>query len=59
MLARWLMNKFDEKLSGGEGCVVVRTLSSLVISRAEKASALISQLPRQTAAPDQTAITGY
>lgn len=40
MIGRWLLNKFDKEISKGEGCVVIRTLGSVVIARAEKAVAL-------------------
>lgn len=43
---RWLLNKFDS-IANGEGCVIIRTLGSVVISRAEQAAALqvLTEIP--------------
>lgn len=42
---RWLIDKFRSTLPVNEGCVVVKTLASVVISVAEKAVALQLKTP--------------
>lgn len=56
--ARWFIQKFSD-LSKGEGCVTVRTIGSLVISRAEKASAVISHSHRPRTTAEDTAISCF
>lgn len=46
-----MLDKFDSSVSKGEGCVIIRTLGSVVISRAEKAVAL--QIPQMIEAGKQ------
>ncbi|XP_053992728.1 uncharacterized protein LOC128883897 [Hylaeus volcanicus] len=54
---RMLLQKFDENLAGEEGCVVIRVLGSLIISRAEKASSIIETQKQKNKSIENTVVS--